>query len=58
MKGNEDPDQKLLVLSFQRQGEAVYDRSEDLEKLSNTIEVFSFINEPGQNISLVVSGDN
>ena len=50
MKGNEDPDQKLLVLSFQRQGEAVDDRSEDLEKLSNTIEVFSFINEPGQNI--------
>ena len=57
MKGNEDPDQKLLVLSFQRQGEAVDDRSEDLEKLSNTIEVFSFINEPGQNISLVFSGD-
>ena len=58
MKGNEDPDQKLLVLSFQRQGEAVDDRSEDLEKLSNTIEVFSFINEPGQNISLAISGDD
>ena len=58
MKGNQDPDQKLLVLSFQRQGEAVDDRSEDLEKLSNTIEVFSFINEPGQNISLVFSSDD
>ena len=58
MKGNQDPDQKLLVLSFQRQGEAVDDRSEDLEKLSNTIEVFSFINEPGQNISLVFNGDD
>ena len=52
MQGNQDPDKKLLVLSFQRQGEAVDDRSKDLKKLSNTIEVFSFINEPGQKRSL------
>ena len=52
VQGNQDPDKKLLVLSFQRQGEAVDDRSKDLKKLSNTIEVFSFINEPGQKRSL------
>ena len=52
VQGNQHPDKKLLVLSLQRQGEAVDDRSKDLKKLSNTIEVFSFINEPGQKRSL------
>ena len=46
MKWNEDPHQKLLVFCFQRQGEPVNNRSQDLKKLSYSVKVFGLINKP------------
>ena len=46
VKWNEDPHQKLLVFSFQWQGEPVNNRSEDLKKLSYSVKVFGLINKP------------
>ena len=46
VKWNEDSHQKLLVFCFQRQGEPVNNRSEDLKKLSYSVKVFGLINKP------------
>ena len=43
MQGNQHPNKKLLVLSFQRQGEAVDDRSKDLKKLSYSVPTYSHL---------------
>lgn len=42
---NQDSCQKKLVLFFQRQGKAVDDRSQNLEKLCDAVESLCFVNE-------------
>ena len=48
MKRYKNPDQKLLVFSFQRQSKPVDDRPENFQQLPNTVKVFGFIDKPEQ----------
>ena len=45
VKRYQDLDQELLMLSLQWQCEAINDAPEDLEQLSNAVEVLSFVDE-------------
>ena len=58
VKWNEDPHQKLLVFCFQRQGEPVNNRSQDLKKLSYSVKVFGLINKPKVERRLIMGRTN
>lgn len=45
VKRNEDPCEEELVFLFQRQSETVDDGTENLEKLGNSVEPFSFVDK-------------
>lgn len=47
---NQNASQEELVLFLEGQGEAVYNGSQDLEKLSDTVEPLSLINELEEHI--------
>ena len=48
MQGNEHSDQELLVLGFEWEREAIDYASQDLQQLSNPIEVLRLVNKPRQ----------
>lgn len=48
MQGDEHPDQELLVLGLEGEGEAVYYAAQDLQQLSHTVEVLRLVNKPEQ----------
>ena len=46
VQGNEHSDQELLVLGFEWEREAIDYASQDLQQLSNPIEVLRLVNKP------------
>ena len=48
MQGNEHSDQELLVLGLEWEREAIDYASQDLQQLSNPIEVLRLVNKPRQ----------
>jgi hypothetical protein len=50
VKRNENSSEEQFMLFFQRQCEAVDNRSKDLQKFCNAIESFSLVNELKENI--------
>ena len=48
VEGDEHPDQELLVLGLEGEGEAVYYAAQDLQQLSHTVEVLRLVNKPEQ----------
>ena len=55
MQGNEHSDQELLVLGFEWEREAIDYASQDLQQLSNPIEVLRLVNKPRQGIKFEAS---
>ena len=53
MQGNEHSDQELLVLGFEWEREAIDYASQDLQQLSNPIEVLRLVNKPWKQIKEV-----
>ena len=48
VQGDEHPDQELLVLGLEWEREAIDYASQDLQQLSNPIEVLRLVNKPKQ----------
>ena len=46
MERHEDLEEKNLVLLFEREGETVDDRAQDLQQLRHTVMPLSFVHEP------------
>ena len=52
MQGNEHSDQELLVLGLEWEREAIDYASQDLQQLSNPIEVLCLVNKPRQEVKI------
>ena len=55
---HKDLEEEYLVLLFEREGEPVDDRTQDLQQLRHTVVPLSFVDEPVEDVVYLEKGTN